>query len=60
LPVVDVDTMVPDFGVIEKIEGGHLDMPVFRSAMEVEVPFIVVEPQHGIARAIEFREFDFV
>jgi hypothetical protein len=59
-PIVELDAVVPDLGIVEKIEGSHLDVSVLRSATESKVPLTTVEPQHWIPEAIKLWEFDLV
>jgi hypothetical protein len=52
--------VVPDLGIVEEVEGDHLDAPISWCAAEAKVPLTTVEPQKGIAHTIEFRKFNFV
>jgi hypothetical protein len=58
--VDELDTVVPNLGVVEEVEGGHLHAPVLRSAVEPEVALTTVKPWHWVAEAIEFGEVDLV
>jgi hypothetical protein len=57
---VELDTVVPNLGVVEEVEGGHLHAPVLRSAVEPEVALTTVKPWHWVAEAIKFGEVDLV
>jgi hypothetical protein len=52
--------MVPHLRIIGEVEGYICDMPVLRGAPHSEVAFTPVEPQHGVAHPVVFRELHFV
>jgi hypothetical protein len=47
-------------GVIEEVEGGHLDALISQRVAEAKVPLAVVEPWKGIACTIKLGKFNFV
>jgi hypothetical protein len=59
-PVVELESMIPDLGVVQEVEGGVLDALMFQGAAEWKVALTTVESSHGIANPIELGKLNFV